>query len=162
MMTTTSDALMAALRQQPLVREFTPAQIERLAQLGELVDFAPDEVILREGDESDRLYMVVRGNVAIELAGRHEVLRVETVEPGAEFGWSAMLEGAGRYFQARALGPVRALAFDATGLRRMCDDDPAFGYILMRRLLAVVAGRLHSARLQAADQHWTPAKRAGA
>jgi CRP/FNR family transcriptional regulator, cyclic AMP receptor protein len=162
MMTTTTDELLQALRQQPLIREFTPAQVDRLAEFAELVEFAPDDVIHQEGDECDLLYLVVSGNVAIELAGRHEVMRVETVEPGEEFGWSAMLQGTGRYFQARALGPVQALAFDATALRRMCDEDPGFGYILMRRLLAVVAGRLQSTRLQVADQHWTPAKRAGA
>jgi CRP-like cAMP-binding protein len=161
MMTTTDDVL-EALRQQPLMKEFSPAQVERLAQLGELVDFTAEEVIHREGDEVDMLFLVVSGNVAVELAGRHEVLRVETVEPGEEFGWSAMLEGAGRYFQARALGPVRAIGFNAAGLRQLCDEDPALGYVLMRRLLRVVASRLQSTRLQAADQHWTPAKRAGA
>ena len=70
-----------------------------------------------------------------------------------EFGWTAMLSGTGRYFQARALDPVRALAFDAVGLRRMCDEDTAFGYALMRRLLVrrggppaidATAGRRHA------------------
>jgi CRP/FNR family transcriptional regulator, cyclic AMP receptor protein len=133
-----------ALRRQPLMREFTPAQFDQLMNIAELVDFEPNEVIHREGDESD------------------EVLRVETVGPGGEFGWSSMLQGAGRYFQSRALDGVQALAFNAADLRQMCEEDPRFGYALMTRLLAVVAERLQATRLQIVDMHWTPAKRAGA
>ena len=64
-----------ALRRQPLMREFTPTQFDQLMNIAELVDFEPNEVIHREGDESDKLFLVVRGHVAIELAGRLEVLR---------------------------------------------------------------------------------------
>jgi CRP-like cAMP-binding protein len=162
-MTTASAAdLGIALHRQPLMREFTPAQFEQLMRIADMVEFEPDEVIHREGDEANKLYLVVRGHVAIELAGRKEVLRVETVGPGGEFGWSSMLQGAGRYFQTRALDGVQALAFDAADLKQMCEDDPRFGYALMTRLLAVVADRLQATRLQIVDMHWTPAKRAGA
>jgi CRP/FNR family transcriptional regulator, cyclic AMP receptor protein len=162
MTTVTVADLDIALRRQPLMREFTPVQFDQLMSIAELVDFEPNEVIHREGDESDKLFLVVRGHVAIELAGRLEVLRVETVGPGGEFGWSSMLQGAGRYFQSRALDGVQALAFDAAELRLMCEEDPRFGYALMTRLLAVVAERLQATRLQIVDMHWTPAKRAGA
>ena len=151
-----------ALRRQPLMREFTPAQFDQLMRIAEVVEFEPNEVIHREGDESDKLYLVVRGHVAIELAGQHEVLRVETVGPGGEFGWSSMLQGVGRYFQTRALDGVQALVFEASDLRQMCEEDAKFGYALMSRLLAVVANRLQATRLQIVDMHWTPAKRAGA
>lgn len=162
MTTATVHDLDIALRRQPLMREFTPAQFDELMRIADLVEFQPGEVIHREGDECDRLFLVVKGHVAIELSGRKEVLRVDTVGPGGEFGWSAMLMGAGRYFQARALDDVQALSFEAAAVREMCEEDPRFGYALMSRLLAVVAARLQSTRLQIVDMHWTPAKRAGA
>jgi CRP-like cAMP-binding protein len=162
MTTATMANLGGVLGNQPLTRGFTAAQIDGLARIAEPVEFAPNQVIHREGDESDQLFLVISGHVAIELAGRNEVLRVETVGPGGEFGWSAMLQGAGRYFQSRALDAVQALAFDAAALRRMCEDDPRLGYALMSRLLAVVAERLRGTQLQVVDMHWTPAKRAGA
>lgn len=162
MTTMTAADVDSTLRRQPLMREFTPSQFDQLMRIAELVEFGPNEVIHREGDESDRLFVVIRGHVAIELAGQHEVLRVETVGPGGEFGWSSMLQGAGRYFQSRALDGVQALAFEASDLRQMCEEDPKFGYALMSRLLAVVAERLQATRLQIVDLHWTPAKRAGA
>ena len=151
-----------ALRRQPLMREFTRTQFEQLMRITERMTFGPNEVIHREGERADKLFVVMRGHVAIELAGRNEVLRVETVGPGGEFGWTAMLQGADRYFQARALDGVEALVLDASDLRQMCDEDPRFGYALMSRLFVVVAERLQATRLQIVDMHWTPAKRAGA
>ena len=162
MTTMTAADVGTALRRQPLMREFTPSQFDQLMRIADVVEFEPNEVIHREGDESDRLFVVLRGHVAIELAGQHEVLRVETVGPGGEFGWSSMLQGAGRYFQSRALDGVQAMAFEASDLRQMCEEDARFGYALMSRLLAVVAERLQATRLQIVDMHWTPAKRAGA
>lgn len=162
MTTMTAADVDITLRRQPLMREFTPSQFDQLMRIAERVEFEPNEVVHREGDESDRLFVVIRGHVAIELAGQHEVLRVETVGPGGEFGWSSMLQGAGRYFQSRALDGVQALAFEASDLRQMCEEDPKFGFALMSRLLAVVAERLQATRLQIVDMHWTPAKRAGA
>jgi CRP-like cAMP-binding protein len=162
MTTMTMEAVDEVLRWQPMARELSDAQLERLAQLGQFVEFTPDEIIHREGDECAEFYVLVRGHVAIEMVGHHEVFRVETVVPGGEFGWTAMLAGAGRYFQARALDDVQALAFNAGRVRALCDADASFGYALTRRLLGVVAGRLQATRLQVTDMLSTAAKRAGA
>jgi CRP-like cAMP-binding protein len=162
MTTMTLEAVDEILRRQPMASELTDAQLEGLAQLGHFVEFAPDEIIHREGDECAEFYVLVCGHVAIEMVGHHEVFRVETVMPGGEFGWTAMLAGAGRYFQARALDRVQAVAFNASRVRELCDQDASLGYALMRRLLGVVAGRLQSTRLQVTDTLSTAAKRAGA
>lgn len=157
-----NDAIHSALASQHLVQGFTAAQVESLAQLARAVEFPAGAVIFREGDECTELYLVASGHVALDLASARQTLRVETLGPGAELGWSSMLMGSHRYFQARALEPVKALAFDAAALRALCDAEPALGYTLMRRLLEVVAERLQATRLQVLDMYWTPAKRAGA
>jgi len=69
MTTATMDDVRDALRHQPLVKEFTPSQVERLSRLAEWIEFEPGEVIHREGDECSLLYLVVSGHVAIELPG---------------------------------------------------------------------------------------------
>ena len=40
------------------------------------------------------------------------------------------------------------LTFDGSFLRRACDEDPAFGYALMKRLLTVITERLDATRMQ--------------
>lgn len=161
-MNPSKEAIRAALSSQHLVQGFTPAQVESLAQLARAVEFPAGEVIFREGDECAELFLVCSGHVALDVASARQLLRVETLGPGAELGWSSMLMGSHRFFQARALEPVSALAFEAAALRALCDADTALGYTLMRRLLEVVAERLQATRLQVLDMYWTPAKRAGA
>jgi CRP-like cAMP-binding protein len=62
-----------------------------------------------------------------------------------------MMDEGRKQFQARALEPVRALAFDGGKLRRLCDADFAFGYDVLKRLLVVVSERLQNTRLQLLD-----------
>lgn len=152
----------ALLQQQPFASEFSPAQVAQLAAIAKRVHFASDQVIFDEGEECSEFYLIVAGRVALEMAPQAKPLRVETLGNGDEFGWSSLLQGKGKLFRARALIPVEALVFDGHRLREMCEQDPAFGYHLMRRLLVVVSGRLQATRLQVLDMYWPAAKRAGA
>jgi len=143
--------------------EFQPQHIEKLKALAREVRFEPDQIIFREGDEWADFYLIVSGRVALEIvAAPGKTLRVHTLTAGDELGWSALLMGSGKYFQARALGAVEALAFNGATLLEACKTDTSFGYALMHRLLAVVAERLQATRLQVLDSYSTVAKRAGA
>ena len=46
-------------------------------------------------------------------------------------------------------------------LLKACQDDPAFGFALMYRMLGVVSERLQATRLQVHDMYSPVAKRAG-
>ena len=46
---------------------------------------------------------------------------------------------------------------DAACLRGACDRDPALGQAVLQRVLAVVSGRLHSARVRLLDLYGSPA-----
>ncbi len=86
---------------------------------------------------------------------------MQTLTAGDELGWSAILMGRRKHFQARALEPVEALALDGAELLAACRKDTAFGFALMYRLLGVVSERLQATRLQLLDMHSPVAKRAG-
>jgi len=88
--------------------------------------------------------------------------RVQTLFAGDELGWSALLMGSGKQFQARVLERSDMLAFQAADLLAACREDPAFGFALMQRLLAVVAERLQATRVQLLDMYSPVAARAGA
>jgi len=124
--------------------------------------FAKDEIIFREGDPKHEFFLLRTGRVALEMAVQDKTLRVHVVEGGDELGWSAVLMGGGKRFQARALEPVDALAFDGYKLLDICRADNAFGYKIMHRMLGVVSERLQAARLQVLDKYSPIAKKAGA
>lgn len=156
-----NQALQAMLRKHPFVEAFEPAHVEKLAALATNVRFARDQVVFHEGDECSEFYMIVSGTIALENEEPGHTLRVQTLGAGDELGWSALLMGSGKHFQARALESTEVLAFDALALLSACKEDPAFGFALMHRLLGVVAGRLQATRLQVHDMYSPVAKRAG-
>ena len=153
--------LLAVLKQHPFLEEFQPEHIDRLRSLAREVGFERDQVIFREGDDTHDFYLIVSGRVALEMQEPDHVLRVQSLGAGDELGWSSILMGRGKYFQARALDPVQALAFDGGQLLEACRADKAFGFAFMYRMLGVVSERLQATRLQLHDMHSPKAKRAG-
>ena len=153
---------LATLRHHPFVVDFEARHVERLAELARDAHFDRGHVIFREGDECSEFYLIVSGLVALEIVAPGHLFRVQTLFAGDELGWSAMLGSSGKQFQARALERTEALAFEAADLLAACRDDPAFGFVLMHRLLGVVAERLQATRVQLLDSYSPVAARAGA
>ena len=156
-----SDSLLQALERHPFVADFSPQDRARLAALAKEVRFAADQVIFHEGDDYSVFYLLGKGMVALELEVPGHVLRVQTVYGGDVFDWSALLPHAGKHFQARALEPVTALAFEGDQLLASFKADPQFGLAFMLRLMGVVSERLRNTRLQLVDMYSPVAKRAG-
>jgi CRP-like cAMP-binding protein len=141
-------AIQRVLDGQRLLSHFPREYVETLAKMADEVRYEKDDVIFLEGDESGSLYLIVAGSVALEITVPGRTLVLQTLGPGDEFGWSSILPDASRRIRARALGPVQVFEFNGAELRRACEENAAFGYLFMRRLLKVVAGRLEAARLQ--------------
>ena len=111
-----TEILLAKLRHHPFVAEFEPRHVEKLATLAtEKSDSTRDQILFREGDDWSEFYLIVTGLVALEIAAPGHTFRVQTLFAGDELGWSAMLMGTGKQFQARTLERVDALAFEGDG-----------------------------------------------
>ena len=156
-----SESLLPVLQLHPFVSGFRPEHTERLAALAKQVHFANGQIIFHEGDTHSVFYLIGEGMVALELDMPGTVLRVQTLFAGDEFDWSAVLSNAGKHFQARALTPVTALAFEGAELLAAFKADPEFGMAFMMRVLGVVSERLRATRVQLLDMYLPEAKRAG-
>ena len=154
--------LLAVLTKHPFVEEFRPEHIEKLRVLAREVSLPTDTVIFKEGDDSHDFYLIASGRVALEMQEPDNVIRIQTLGAGDEFGWSSVLMGRGKYFQARTLESTETLVFDGFQLLEAFRADPAFGFAFMYRMLGVVSERLQATRLQLHDMHSPKAKRAGA
>jgi CRP-like cAMP-binding protein len=146
-----SEAINELLRQHPFCQGFWPDHIARLSAMGSEVHFQPGEPIFHEGDHSSLFYLLISGNVALEVITPGRPVRVATLVAGEVLGWSSLTGDTGKQFQARALEEVHAIAFDGTRLRHACEQEYAFGFTLMRAMLTVMAERLHSIRMQLVD-----------
>lgn len=139
------------LKDHPFVEGFPEEHMDKLAAMALDVHFETDQLIFRLGDESSLFYLLTSGKVALEVPAPGRTFRIQTLGPGDELGWSSVMTPVRKQFQAKSIEPVTAVAFDGARMLRACDEDPAFGYTIMRRVAGIVAERLENARIQLMD-----------
>jgi CRP-like cAMP-binding protein len=157
-----TETILSAVQHHPFTRGLTPEHCETLAALGQRRNYAKDQLIFAEGDERHEFFLLLSGRVALEMIAQGKPLRVTTLEGGDELGWSSVLSGRGKFYQARALEPAETIVFDGYALLEKCREDNSFGYKIMHRLVGVVSERLQFARMQVIDMYSPIARRAGA
>jgi CRP-like cAMP-binding protein len=126
-----------ALKAIPMFAPLSPVTLEALARALVRVEVPAGDVIIREGDESDRFYVIESGDVRVTAADGH-LLRQEG--PGDYFGEIGLLRDVPRTATITAAGDTVLLALpreeflDAvTGqgeARRLAED------VVVRRLRA--------------------------
>ncbi len=80
------------LRSMDCLKAFTEEQLELLSSISDLQSFEQNDVIEKEGETCDAVYIVVKGRVAIQiqLPGERK-LDINIVDRGNLFGWSAVV-----------------------------------------------------------------------
>lgn len=145
-------ALESMLGSQSFFYGMEADHLATLAHVASPVDFAPGEVIFREGGDADACYLILEGDVGLEMMvpgrGPHVI---QTLHSGEILGWSWLFRPYRWVYDAQALTPTKAVRFDAPALRRAKGEDCAFGYELMTRFTEVLASRMQAARLQLLD-----------
>jgi CRP/FNR family cyclic AMP-dependent transcriptional regulator len=136
----------------PAFEGMAPAHLELIAGCAHNEGFEQGDYLLREGDEADSFFVIRKGHVALEtFVPERGALTIETIETGGLLGWSWLVPPYRVDFDARAVEPIRAIAFDATCLRGKLDEDPALGYELMKRFVPVIVERLQATRIRLLD-----------
>jgi CRP/FNR family cyclic AMP-dependent transcriptional regulator len=138
----------------PFLRGLDGAFVHRIAAGSRRRTFEAGEEVVREGAPARELLLIVSGKVALELGAADRPRRViQTVGPGEVLGWSWLVAPERWRFDARAVKPTVAHDLDARVVREAMEADPAHGFPLLLRLLAVVGERLENTRLQLMDLH---------
>lgn len=133
-----------SVRDHAFVDGLTESQLNQLSALAQEVEFDENEVILRAGQQSKHLYLLLTGSVCVEVAARSYTVRVQVLDPGDAFGWSALLDHHDTLFQVRARQACTALCLEGEGLNAVLARDPAFAAEMLRRALKLVAGRVQA------------------
>jgi CRP/FNR family cyclic AMP-dependent transcriptional regulator len=129
----------------------TREQEERILTLGKTENYQPGTVITRQGEPSQKLYIVQEGKVAINRAiAFQKQLPITSVGPGEVFGWSSLVPPRILTASATATEKTTALAIDAEQLERYFRWEPQVGLIVMRNVAALVASRLKTVEMEIA------------
>jgi CRP-like cAMP-binding protein len=127
-------------------------QLAVLASIVKEVSFGEGDMVFREGDIGQTLYLIQEGQVAVEvyLPGQGPVT-ILTVGPGQLLGWSSLFATQRKTASGRVVKPTKALALEADELLQMCQTDHELGCKLAWRIAELIAGRLKATRLQLLD-----------
>jgi CRP-like cAMP-binding protein len=96
--------------------------------------FANGEVIIREGEVGDCMYVVQEGQVEVYVNSGADEIILNVLLPGAFFGEMTLFDKDVRSASVRALGPARILTVDRKNLMRRVHEDPALAFRLVETM----------------------------
>jgi CRP/FNR family cyclic AMP-dependent transcriptional regulator len=146
------DSLIETLQGIRFLHDMGPMHLEQIASISRTREVKKGEVIFRQGDPAQYVYLVAAGSVSLEIcaagAGCKQIL---TLAPGELLGWSSVLEQLSYTARARAVSDTRLVEINIEQLLALCDRDPKFGFALMRQVAIALAKRLSATRMQLLD-----------
>ena len=135
-----------------LTRGVRPHTRATLAALAELREFDTGAVLMREGEPTLFLGVVLEGRVGLRLrVPERSPLTILTIEPGDVIGWSAVVPPYRATSTVVALTDSEIAYFDGPTLRAALADDDGLAAEFYPSLLSAVSRRLEGTRLQLLD-----------
>ncbi len=117
------------------------AMLEKLIALAKKEPHAAGAVLYKPGDPADDFFVLDSGRIAF-LVGRGERAAPGgfMLKKGEVFGWAALLEGyTARIASARCLEDSVLLRVNGRQALQLLEADPGSGFVVMRRLAALIA-----------------------
>lgn len=96
----------------------------------------PDgEVIIREGEMGDRMYLIQSGRVGITRQVNGREIPIAELKAGDIFGEMAIFEHrVMRSATVRTVGEARLLSIDKAGFLRRVHEDPSLAYRILQQM----------------------------
>lgn len=115
-----------------LAEQLNDLDIRPIAQaMGTTLSLRAGDVLFREGDRGDAMYVLLSGG--IEMASHGRV--IEVVAPGDGLGIVSLVDGKPRTAQATAVEASEVVMLDARRFRYMVEQVPNFVWYVMDELV---------------------------
>ncbi len=130
------------LRRVPIFNGLSPDELKMISYIVTEEEASPGQMVFRQGDAGDRMYIIVSGKVAIIHATKAGQETLATLEPMDFFGEMAVFDNDVRSATAKAIVPAVFLVIHRKHLNQLMRDSEEIGLQFIRVL---------SSRLRAAD-----------
>jgi len=132
----------AFLTDSPLFRNLDETERAQILIIGQVRSYASDQVIFREGDAGDGLFIVVKGSIRIskQSATGEEALAV--LEPHAFFGEMALIDFSPRAADAIANEATELFFIPLKDLRTLIESHHQIALKVLYALCEALAQRL--------------------
>ena len=124
-----------ALRRVPLFATLSLEQLEALQRIAKEVEYLPGEIICREGEPGNELFVVMDGGVRIvKNHGEPGESLLTTYRAGGYFGEMAIFGGERRTATGKAEETSRVLSIDGRSLKELILQMPEISFEIFREL----------------------------
>jgi CRP-like cAMP-binding protein len=128
-----------ALRATKLAAELTDDQCRTLARLVAVRDLKQGEVLAREGEVDNHLYVILAGTLGVvKHAGSNDAITINTLAAGDFVGEMGFMDASEAYASKIALGETRVLGLERERLESLLTTEPLIVYRVMRAIIRVV------------------------
>lgn len=126
----------------PLLANFTPEELGLLSSFGDSRSYAEDEVLIRQGEDNDHLFLVLKGRLDVlqDVDGFNK--KVATLEPGDSLGEVSVFDPGPASATVRACGESEVWLITSAGLERLHAASPKVAYRLLSRITTCLSKRL--------------------
>ena len=128
-----------ALGRASLFHGLDAAHISQVLSHAELLQFEPEETMVRQGDPSDGLFLLLSGEASVRLASVEPAGEISRIRPPETFGELGLLIEHERTANVVAISRSVAARFDKEGFMAMFKGIPAFALATARELAVRLA-----------------------
>lgn len=131
------------LKNIPIFSEISPGDLDKIASEMKIQEFREGDLIFREGDHGDELFVVIQGSVSIFIIDKEgkEVI-LSTITPGSFFGEMSIIEQAPRSANCRVLQDSAFLVLRSDDFLRIIRSMPDCAVKIMNSMLSITVSRL--------------------
>ncbi len=128
-----------------LLENFSPAEVQLLAQFMAVYRAAPGAEIIREGDGGDFMMMVLEGTVEVQKRDRWNTPQLlASVDAGRTLGEMSMIDGEPRFATCLAAATTLIAVLDRENLARIIVEQPLLGAKILMELVLMLSQRLRA------------------
>ncbi|CAA9889308.1 Cyclic nucleotide-binding protein [Candidatus Methylobacter favarea] len=128
-----------------------------LCESSSMHEIKKGQILFQQGESADKFYVVRKGRISVQIpAILGPPLEIQTLGKNQVLGWSWLISPYKWNFQARAEEDSELLMFDGSAILARCEQEPKFGYMLLKKFAALMSMRLDEARRKMMDE-WNPA-----
>jgi len=120
-----------------------PAQLEKVSKNFQEITLDKDEVIFKEGEEGDSLYIIGQGSVRVVKTGEgkeEEVIAI--LEPGMSFGEMALVQKEQRSATIITNEPAILLKMGKINFEKILESDKEIALTIYKNFVQLLANRL--------------------
>lgn len=126
----------------PLLANFNANELNLLASFGDSRSFQADDILIREGEDNDHLYLVLKGKIEVlqQIDGTDKPVAV--LEAGDSLGEVSVFDPGPASATVRSVGESEVWLITRESMDRLHAANPKVAYRLLSRITTCLSKRM--------------------